>query len=171
MTLIRSTLLAATLALPTAAAAVPVAVYSADGAALFDGQFADFFDDGSDGIDIAVSVELVGDTLTGSLLVSDAGGVLLESASVFETLFDLGSGSDSVTLLFDQLAGSAAAQFGTFATAVFSFSQEDEDDGRFDPVSVTLFSDEPAPIPLPASAALLLLGMGALAGLSRRRRA
>lgn len=170
MTPIRSTLLAAALALPTAAAAVPVTVYSAGGSALFDGRFADFFDDGADGIDIAVSLEVVGDTLTGSLLVSDPGGVLLESGTILDALLDLRPGPDSVTLLFGRLTGAAAPRFGDAATAVFRFTQEDEDDGRFGSVGVSLLSDVPAPIPLPASLGLLALGVGALSGLSRLRR-
>jgi hypothetical protein len=165
MTLIRPLLLAAALLLPAAAMAAPVQIYSATGAAQFDGQFADFFDGDGDDIDISVTAEWVAGTLTGSLLVSDLGGILLESDEIFDALIDLQPGADTATLVFKTFTGSAAGGLRSLA-AVFTFSLEDQDNGVFDPVDVAIYA---TPVPVPASLGLLLLGLGAVAGLSRRR--
>jgi hypothetical protein len=168
MTLLKSALLAAALLLPTAVTAAPITLYSASGAAQFDGQFADFFDGDGDDIDVSVSVELSGGMFVGSLLVTDLSGVLLESSTVFDALVDLQPGVDSATLFFTDISGSAIVGLGNLVTAIFSFTLEDEDNGVFDPVDVTLYG-EPAPIPVPASLGLLLLGLGALGSQVRRR--
>jgi len=168
MTLLKSALLAAALMLPTAVTAAPITLFSASGAAQFDGQFADFFDGDGDDVDVSISVELSGSTLIGSLLVTDFSGVLLESSTVFDALADLQPGADSATLFFKDISGSAIAGIGNLVTAIFSFTLEDEDNGVFDPVDVTIYG-EPAPIPVPASLGLLLLCLGALGSLARRR--
>jgi hypothetical protein len=164
MSLIRSILLALALLSPAAAVAAPIQLYSATGAAQFDGQFGDFFDTDGDDVDISLTVELMGNTLVGNLLVSDLSGVLLESDALFNAMVDLTPGADSATLLFRNLGGSASTGLLSLA-AVFSFSQEDEDNGVFDPVGVTIYA---APVPVPASLGLLMLAIGAVAGLRRR---
>jgi hypothetical protein len=165
MTLFRSILLAVALLVPGAAVAAPIQLYSATGAAQFDGQFADFFDTDGDDTDISVTVELVGGTLTGSLLVSDLGGTLLESDEVFDALIDLKPGTDTATLVFKNFSGPVAAGLRSLV-AVFSFSLEDEDNGAFDPVQVAVHA---TPVPVPASLGLLVLALGAVASLGRRR--
>ncbi len=129
---------------------------------------ADFLDTGTDDIDVAVSGRFESGVVAASLLVSDFGpDPRLSSTSVVSVdLFPGGSDSRVVTAVFAMLSGTDAGLFGATATAIFTFSAVDVDDGFLSPVDVVIVSDL-APVPLPASLPLLLAGFGCLAGFRR----
>jgi hypothetical protein len=163
----------ATLIAPLGAEAATLVVYQAQGDAFVDDSdpsniVADFFDTDGDDIDVAISGLFAGDVFGGSLLVSDAGGTLLQSSLVVSSGFGFDAGIDTFGVLFGDLTGTAATTFGDFAFVLFSYSADDALDGVYSPVSVDVTADV-APIPLPASLPLLLAGIGGLAFLPRNR--
>jgi hypothetical protein len=100
--------------------------------------------------------------------------MMLESTSLIGVGFiDNASGDDVIELLFELPSGSASTAFGPLALARM-FGQFGSDPfgagfGDFvTPVEASMTLN-PVVIPLPAGGALLLTGLGALAGLRRRR--
>ncbi|EKE43947.1 hypothetical protein OCGS_1928 [Oceaniovalibus guishaninsula JLT2003] len=148
-------------------ASAATTVFEATGLGLFDGMFGDFFDVDGDDVDVGVTVETDGTSLTSAtLLVSDASGVLLESGDAFDAMLSGGTAS----LSFRNLTGSSASLFGgDTARVIFGFDPGQVAGGTLDPVSVQVTATDLAAIPVPASLPLLAAGIGGLALLRRRR--
>ncbi|MGC0225920.1 hypothetical protein [Pseudooceanicola nitratireducens] len=180
MKLFKSLALAALITAPVAAQAA-TAIYESGGDA-FVAQYdvdwfgGDFYDDNLDDLDISVTGELEGASLTATLMVSDSTGTLLSSDTVVGSVWDIvdpdpAATLDRLTLTFGNLTGSAAALFGTTANVVFSFFEEDGDNGYFPGVTAQVFAGTTTPVPLPATLPLLAFAVaGSLAMGSRRKR-
>lgn len=154
--------------LPAAVMGAPVytatgfADYFDDGAGGFEG---DFFDAGTDDIDVALSGAFDGADLLADLLVSDSTGALLEGSGLRSPALDLDGEENLLSFVVTDLTGSDASTFPFGAQIDVRFSDADDDGTVIDPVSVEI---SVAPIPVPASLPLLLVGAGALFALRRR---
>ncbi|GFE64323.1 VPLPA-CTERM sorting domain-containing protein [Litoreibacter roseus] len=174
MTILKPILVAASFLLPTAATAAPVTIFESLNEFVFlDGGFADFVDSDTDGDGITISAsggtDLDGTTFAELFVSSDeSDDPLLESFTLLDVTFDfVEGGEDTLTAIYGDLSGTAADLFGPTATAIFSFFEEDAEDGFFT-ASARIVADEVNVIPVPASLPLLLVGVAGLAALRRR---
>lgn len=105
--------------------------------------------------------------IAGALFSIDDNGAFLDG-----TLVQAGFDADILQLLFGDLSGSAASDFGTQALVevifLFPFPGDDPLSNLTDDTAYNVAATVSAPIPLPAALPLLLAGLGGLVLLRRR---